>query len=61
MNWKVLVVAIIGLLLKNTFPYASSISMAIILVITGKAAIQMIKIRRRFSRLVHTYPIGLQG
>jgi hypothetical protein len=61
MNWKVLAVAIIGLLLKNSVPYASSISIAVILIIIGKTAIQMIKIRRRFSRLVHTCPIGIQG
>lgn len=52
MKWKILLGAILGLFLNKWLPYASSVSTAIILILVGNEAIRMVKLRRRFSRLV---------
>ena len=52
MTYKLLVVALVGLLLTNKIPYAATGSAVLVLVITVGGLVGVVRHRRRFSRLV---------
>lgn len=54
MNLKVLVVAILGLFLKNKLPYAASASMAVLLILISNEIVRMIKLRLHFNHMAIT-------